>query len=354
MQIFKLKYTLKTIFPIVCFFLIALAKPMHAQIGGDNTYEFLNMTTSARVAALGGNFLAMNDGDVSLALMNPSTISKEMDRDMALSFVDFYSNINYGFASLVRSYDKLGNFATSVQYVNYGTFKYADFSGNLQGEFSASEMALVVGWGRQLTPKISIGANAKFIYSSLESYKSYGLAIDLASTYYNEANQFTASLIFKNIGRQLKSYRSGNTEPLPFEIQFGLSKKLTHIPFRYSLVITHMEKWDLTYEKPLYVQSMIGDENANDVSANFGEKFFSHIVLGGELNITDNFVLRLGYNYRRRQEMKMDARTSTVGFSWGFGCQISKFQFNYARSTYHLIGSPNYITITTNLDELLK
>lgn len=355
MQLFKLKYIQRTLaFTIVLILAIIVGNPLKAQIGGDNTYEFLNLTTSARVAALGGEFLAAHDGDVSLALINPSIISDEMDRDMVFSFVDFYSNINYGFASFAKSYDKIGNFAASIQYVNYGSFDYADFSGNLQGEFSASELALVLGWGRQLTPEISIGANVKFIYSSLESYKSYGLAIDLSSTYYNDFYQFTASVILKNIGRQLSSYRSGNTEPLPFEIQLGISKKLPHIPFTYSIVVTHMEKWDLTYENPLYVQSMIGDEGPTDNSANLGEKFFSHIVFGGEFNITDNFVLRLGYNYRRHQEMKVEAKSSTTGFSWGFGFRISKFQFNYARSTYHLIGSPNYITITSNIDELFS
>ena len=350
----NLKYSHKIIIPIVCFCLLILAETTQAQIGGDNTYEFLNLTPSARVAAMGGEFLAVKDDDVSLALINPSIISAEMDRDMVLSFVDFYSNINYGFASFVRSYDKIGNFAATIQYVNYGSFKYADFSGELQGEFSASELALVFGWGRQLTPRISIGANAKFIYSSLESYKSYGLAIDLASTYHNEVSQLTAALVVKNIGSQLKSYRTGNPEPIPFEIQLGVSKKLKHIPFRYSIVVTHLEKWDLTYENPLYVQSVIGEDENQDNSANLGKKFFSHIVLGGEFSITDNFVVRLGYNYRRRQEMKVEAKTSTIGFSWGFGFRISKFQFNYARSSYHLIGSPNYITITTNMNELFR
>lgn len=353
MQLLNKKQTLKLlVFVLVLSQAIFSENSLKAQIGGDNTYEFLNLTPSARVAAMGGELLAMHDGDISLALLNPSIISKEMDGDLAMSFVDFYSNINYGFASFVKSYDKIGSFAASIQYVNYGRFNYADFSGNLQGTFSASEMALVFGWGRQLTPKISIGANAKFIYSSLETYKSYGLAIDLATTYYDKFYEFTASLVVKNIGRQLSSYRSGNTEPLPFEIQLGISKKLSHIPFRYSIVATHLEKWDLTYENPLYVQSIIGADENVDNSAKLGQKFFSHIVFGGELNISDNFVVRLGYNYRRRQEMKVEAKASTVGFSWGFGFRISKFQFNYARSTYHLIGSPNYITITTNVGDL--
>ncbi len=355
MQVSINKYSQEVlVFKLVLILMFFSKSQLSAQIGGDNTYEFLNLTTSARVAAIGGEFLAAHDGDISLALINPSIISKDMDGDMGLSFVDFYSNISYGFASFVKSYERIGSFAASIQYVNYGSFDYADFSGDLQGTFSASEMALVLGWGRQLSPKISIGANAKFIYSSLESYKSYGLALDLASTYYDNYYEFTASLIIKNIGRQLSSYRSGNSEPLPFEIQLGVSKKLSHIPFRYSVVFTHMEKWDLTYENPLYVQSIIGADENKDNSANIGQKFFSHIVLGGEFNITDNFVIRLGYNYRRRQEMKVEARTSTIGFSWGFGFRVSKFQFNYARSTYHLIGSPNYITITTNMDELFR
>ena len=44
------------------------------QTGGRTTYKFLNLTQSARVAALGSNFLAIHDNDLSLALANPSLI----------------------------------------------------------------------------------------------------------------------------------------------------------------------------------------------------------------------------------------------------------------------------------------
>jgi hypothetical protein len=47
--------------------------------------------------------------------------------------------------------------------------------------------------------------------------------------------------------------------------------------------------------------------------------------------------------------MKVPEKASTVGFSWGFGFRVAAFQFSYARSTYHLVGSPNFITITANL-----
>jgi len=49
--------------------------------------------------------------------------------------------------------------------------------------------------------------------------------------------------------------------------------------------------------------------------------------------------------------MKVTTKPGTVGFSWGIGIRISKFHFSYARSAYHLVGSPNYITLTTNLSD---
>jgi hypothetical protein len=69
------------------------------------------------------------------------------------------------------------------------------------------------------------------------------------------------------------------------------------------------------------------------------------------LLIGRNLSIGAGYNYQRRQEMKVESKTATVGFSWGFGVRISKFHINYARSTYHLNGSPNYISITTCLSD---
>ena len=74
------------------------------------------------------------------------------------------------------------------------------------------------------------------------------------------------------------------------------------------------------------------------------------IVIGAEFSLAKNLYLRAGYNYRRRQEMIIDSKTSTVGFSWGFGVKISKFHFSYGRSKYHLAGSPNFFSISTNLE----
>ncbi len=48
------------------FVLIFSSVRLTGQIGGKGTYQFLNLPNSARIAALGGNFLTINDDDIGL------------------------------------------------------------------------------------------------------------------------------------------------------------------------------------------------------------------------------------------------------------------------------------------------
>lgn len=336
-------------------FLFLTPDSMQAQIGGNSTYKFLNLPNSPRVAALGGNFVAISDNDLAVGLNNPSMISKEMHNGLSLNFVDYFADINYGFASYSRTYEKYGSFAATMQYLNYGRFTYTDETGVLDenaGEFTGNEMAFVLGWGRRLDSLFSIGANLKAISSNLESYNSFGMAVDVAGSYHARSG-FTASLVARNIGRQLSTYTPGNHEPLPFEIQFGISKKLKHLPFRYSILLTNLQKWDLTYTDPAEetTDPFTGEVKTKSKAGEFADKAFRHVVIGGEFVPSRNFSFRLGYNYQRRQEMKVESKKGTVGFSWGFGFRVSKFNFSYARSAYHLSGSPNMLSIAFNLSD---
>lgn len=344
----------KTLSLSLIFLLLIFSAASHAQIGGKSTYKFLSLPSSPRIVSMGGDFLSIKDADINLALSNPSLIVPELNNQLTLNFVDYFSDINYGFISYGRSFEKLGSFVGSVQYIDYGRFTYANDAGETAGNFKAGETALIIGWGRQLDSTFSIGANFKTIFSAFESYNSFGLAVDVAGTYQNE-HGFAASLLVRNIGTQIITYDNGSREPLPFDLQIGMSKKLKHIPFRYSILLTNLHKWDLTYDDPtkLKTDPFTGEKIKEDKFMDFLDKTFRHVIVGVEFIPTKNFSVRLGYDYRQRQELKVDSKLSTVGLSWGFGFRISKFQFNYARKAYHLAGSPNFISISTNLSDFL-
>jgi hypothetical protein len=348
------KVVLRAIFLSVVLFMSVCT--VQAQLGGNGTYKFYNLINPARTAAMGSsNFLAIKDNDITLMLANPSLITTEVNNRLAMTFTDGYSDIKYGIAMYGKDFGKVGSFVGSMQFVNYGKFKYADASGTIGGDFNAGEYAFNIGWGRKLDSAFSIGANLKTIYSSLEDYTSVGLAVDVAGSYSNK-NNFTVSLAARNIGRQLTTYTSGNPEPLPFELQIGLSKRLPHLPFRYSVVLTHLEKWDLTYTDPAdnTVDPLTGESVGSGDNNGILDKGMRHIVLGGEFIPTKVLSIRFGYNYQRRQELKLSTHPAMVGFSWGIGLKISKFNFSYARATYHVAGSPNNFTLSTNLGDFRR
>ncbi len=330
---------------------------LFGQIGGKYAYSFLQKPVSARVAALGTNLAAIDDNDLGIAYVNPSLITPQMSNTASLAYVNFFSGINYGLAQYGRTFKKAGSFVGSLQYVDYGRFDYADESGNQSGTFGASDMALNIGWGRRLDSSFSIGANAKLIYSYYESYNSFGLAVDVAGSYTTKTG-WVMSLVASNVGIQLKNYTSGKRDPLPFNLQYAVSKRLEHVPFRFSLVVDHLERWNLAYDDPANpaggFDPITGDPVQQSGIARFADNLMRHFIVGGEMYLGKNIVLRGSYNYRRRQEMKINDRMAMVGFSWGFGIRISRFQINYSRSTFHLEGSPNYFTIIASLDKRKK
>jgi hypothetical protein len=348
----------KRLYILILVFAISLSSSgLHAQIGGRGTYDFLDATVSARVAALGGSMVPIDDGDLQLTLFNPSLISSAMHHKMSLSYVDYFADINFASAQYARSIDNIGNFMAGVQFNHYGTFDYANETGQVTGEFNASDYALVLGWGRQLDSNFSIGANAKIVGSQYESYSSFGIAVDVAGSYVTKSG-WLLSMTARNIGSELKSYLPTQNSMMPFSMQFGVSKRLDHVPLRFILLYDHIEKWDLTYNDPNNLHGDIDPISGLPKSKNgfekFGDQLMRHFIVASELYIGKNLILRGGYNYNRRQELQIPDKPGMVGFSWGFGVRISKFNINYARSTYHAVGSPNYLTLNINLSAFSK
>lgn len=345
---------LKKIYLISLILLIGL-KSVLSQVGGRYTYDFLNLTNSARVASLGGEVISIPDADLNLPFHNPSLLNPEMDQMMVLNYVNYFSDIQFGYFSYSRNYAQIGSFAAGIHYINYGSFIAADETGAITGNFSAAEYSLNLIYSRNIDSLFRVGVNLKPILSTLESYTSFGLALDLGINYTSLQGYFSAGLVVKNIGLQLKAYHQGNYEALPFEIQFGASQKLKHAPFRFIFTAQHLERYKISPqedEKTNNAQSLIYDsEQDKSGIEEFGDNMMRHFLFGLEFNPMDAFTLRFGYNYQRRQELQIPTKVSTVGFSWGFGLKLQKFQLSYGRATYHLSGASNHFSLTINLKE---
>jgi len=325
-----------------------------SQIGGNTVFNSLNIPGSARISALGGNLISVKDSDHDLGVYNPSLLDSNMHQSISLSYVNYFSDVNFGYASYAHHIDSLATFAATVQYMGYGDFKETDIIGQEIGSFSAGDFAFTLGAGIPVDTSFTVGANLKFLYSAIAGYTSSGIALDLGATYFNPKRRFTAALVIKNMGYQLKSYTADNKEKMPTEIQIGISKTLKHAPFRFSVIAENLQQWDLTYANPNEVQSIdpVTGEVISESKFEFGDKLMRHMVIGAELMLSENIHIRLGYNYRRRQELKLSEKAGIAGLSFGFGVKVKRFRISYGRATYHLAGSSNHFSVSTSLANL--
>lgn len=352
-------FFLKLFAPAI-FTLILSIGPISAQIGGINTYEFLNLSPSARVSALGGNLITVRDDDANLALANPSLLNEGMHQQLAFSHSFHVAGISHGYASYAHHFAKAGLTGhAGVQYISYGTFDQTDELGQTLGAFKAAEYAINLGAARQVYDRLAVGANLKAITSQLEGYSSFGLVTDLAGVYFDTARNFTATMVFRNVGGQLSTYQEDNPEPLPFEIQVGVSKRLRYLPFRFSIIYRHLNRWNILYDDPNAEPSTLffGEvDTERSKSSIWFDNFFRHFVFNGEFLFgkKDNFRLRVGYNHFMRKELSVDNFGSLAGFSFGAGIKVNRFRIDYGYSAFHQAGGLNHFGLSTNLQEFKR
>lgn len=318
-----------------------------AQTGGERIYNFLNIPTSARQAALGGDILTMND-DVNQPLWNPGTINKFIDNKVSVNYVNYFGDINVGsvtFAHMVNRH--FGTLHSGIQYINYGEFIGADSEGNETDNFKVRDLAWSIGYAYQIPwTDFHVGANIKFLSSKIENYSSQGAAFDFGIYYFSDFKPYTFTAVIRNAGYQISPY-DDLREDLPFEIAAGASYQLEDVPLKWHLSLTNLQQWKIAYPNPsnsdIDLGGVITEENIN-----FFDQAIRHVVIGGEFFPERNFNIRFGYNFRRAAELKLTEARTFAGISLGFGLKMGRMKFNYAFTKYHPVS--NTSTFSLNID----
>lgn len=289
-------------------------------ISAQNTFEFLRLDTSPRAAALAGSYVANND-DPNVIFYNPAGIVSLEGNPVSFSYFKHLLDINAASLTYSQEMFGLGRFGAGITYFNYGSFTEADQYGNELGEFNASELALLIGYGGMLDDNIVYGANVKFIYSGIQDYSSTGLAMDLGVQYLWRDQNWKFGLAVLNMGSQLTTYFDRN-EDLPLDVRLGFSKRLEHMPFEF-----------------FFSFNKLNEETDR----------FSKITAGGEFRLSKVIRLRFGYDNEKRKELKVATTAGLAGFNLGVGINTAGYNVDYAFSSMGAIGEFHRIGLTTQL-----
>jgi len=326
--------------------------------GGQYAFAFLRMPNAPHVSALGGINVASPADDISFALQNPALMRPGLHNQLGLNYNHYYAginiiNLNYGYHS-----EKINtSFLLGIQYLNYGTMTYTDDVGYTYDDFKANDFCVSIGASRSYGEHWRYGATLKLANSTLRDQGATAFLGDVGVVYYDTATLWTVAAVAKNMGVTGKKYNPGNTaEPLPFDMQLGVTKRFRHIPLRLMMTMHHLYTWDVRYDNPADIeQSNIfgaGDTAAAQKSY-FADKLFRHFIFAGEFVIARRIGLSVGYNHLRRGELGLKERMALAGFSFGVGVYLDKLQVHYARSYYHVAGAYNEIGFNFALNRLM-
>jgi hypothetical protein len=160
---------------------------------------------------------------------------------------------------------------------------------------------------------------------------------------------FAAGLVAKNIGSQITSYDAMNgsqtREPLPFEVELGITKKFEHAPLQLTITATNIQRWNLNF------QDNSSSTASNVVRTSFGNMLFRHLIFAVDLLPSNNFYLSFAYNDRRAEEMIITNVRSLSGFSGGFGLNISHVRVGFAVAEYQVGSLTYHFSLTTRLSD---
>ncbi|MBX2828148.1 MAG: type IX secretion system protein PorQ [Flavobacteriaceae bacterium] len=334
---------------LILLFALCLATTTFAQVGGRATYQFLNLLNSPRQAALGGKTVTNYDYDPTQGLFNPASINPEMDNQLSINYNNYIGDVNYGTAAYAYLWDRRTQVLhAGVTYINYGNFDGYDEQGNATNSFSGGEVAVSFGHARNVAfTNFHVGANVKFISSTLEQYSSFGVAVDLGLMYVYEDWDLHFALVARNVGTQLTPY-DVTIEKLPFELVFGASQTLENIPIRWHFTLENMQRWNVAFSNPNREQGDL-EGNVTEEKINFIDNAFRHMIFGIELFPESGFNIRLGYNVRRSEELRILEQRSFAGLSAGFGIKLNKLRLSYAYSKYSTAAASSFFGLNIDL-----
>lgn len=331
---------------IVSGILVVLATWSVRAQSGEVLYPFLNVPVSVSASGVGGNSVSSQEKDLNLVFHNPAILSTEMSNGVEVGYMNYISDIQLGSAAFTRKINDRSAWMAGIRYINYGEMLWTTPENDILGTTYAGDLALTGAYSWKLSEYWRAGGSLNLIYSVMDEFTSVGIGADLGLYYNNPANYLSAGFVLKNMGAEVVAYDE-TYEKMPWDVQFGLSKKFAHAPLRFTLTVQNLTKLTTSY---LAEASAINGSIVN--KDNLAKQIFKHTLFGVEFVPSENFLLSLGYNYRRFAELAIAQRTAFAGFTAGFSMKVKNARVGASFAKYHASGSSLQLTYGMDLSKV--
>ncbi len=310
---------------------------------GTSAANFLKIGVGSRPMAMGDAAIATVNSPEAL-FWNPAALTRIND-ELAISFstMDWLVETRNSYVAAAYKLEGAGSFGLDLQYLDYGKIEETTvYDQDGTGRFlSASDLAVGLGFARELTDRFSFGVKVKFINQTIANASASAFAVDLGAvfltSFFDNSFRFAASL--SNFGTKMQF--KGQDLSITYSVPDNPGNK--QIPAELSTI-----EWDLPLLLRFGVSDVILDNDqiswliAYDL---FDSRDFRvrHNV-GTEVGLYKMFYLRGGYKFN------YDEVNYTAGFGLDFQNIIDyKLKLDYLFLDYGDFGILNQFTLQFNL-----
>ena len=322
---------------------------------GNNAFSGFEQAQACKSLGVGARYYALPDGDLSTTVDQAALLNSKMVGSLHSTIGILPSGVNFGiFTSAFKT--KFGTISPYVRYLNYGNFSETNPIGEVIGTFNAMDYQLGMSYAYAPNAFFRMGAQINLLGSQLERYSAFGLSTTLSALLIHPNQLLTAAFGVRNFGLVFKDYTNTANSTLPLDTYVAVSYKLAHAPFRFHIIGHSLNRpnniWLDPNASPTY-DPLTGD-TIPVYTPNFGEKLANHLNFQLELVPKGAFQLRMGFNYNRRQQLKLNDFPGLAGFSLGTSIKIKKFDLDYAVQFYSKAGTIHAIGLSTDLQRWKK
>jgi hypothetical protein len=291
--------------------LILSAASVRAGEPGSSGFTFLRLGNGARSSGMGEAFTAVAD-DATSIYWNPAGMASVEEIELNLTHNEWLMDIRFEQASVVN---EMWGGAAGIAFTGlyYGSLdRYGEFpSLTPDGTFSPYDLALSLGYARDLIPNVALGAAFKIIYSKIDFESATGYAFDFGITHKSKIEGLTLAASMLNLGPQA-SFVEEKFYP-PLQLRLGGAYEIVSESIRGGLILAA----DAVFP------------NDNDTKVHFGMEYSYGRLL----------MLRFGY----KSGYDVQGATMGAGIVWN----SLRFDYAYMPIDYEL-GDAHRFSLTVS------
>jgi hypothetical protein len=290
--------------------------PISIERAGQSGWQFLKINGDARQAALGGAYTAISSGDANALFGNPASLADVRTVSVQLNALQWIADIGYQSIAVAANLGDIGVVGASLAALNYGDIPET-INGSTGGSgttplvtgntFTAHDIVAGVSYARQLTEKLSVGGNVRWMRQTIAELSMNNWSLDIGTLYYTGFRSLRIAITARNFGPDSKF--GGWSE----QFQSESDKVRMPLDFRAGLAMDFMGDDN----GPHLITVIAEGDHPNDGR----EKF--HI--GVSYSFEKTFFLRGGYKFN------YDVQTFTfgAGLNYSFGGSLGTVNYAY-------------------------